>query len=76
MCRARATLQVTLISRDYDTPYSGMIPGHVAGAYSREECHIDLAKLARFGRAVFVQGEVRHIDTRQKVTCALLCFVV
>ena len=31
-------VQVTLITRDVDTPYSGMLPGHVAGFYTREEC--------------------------------------
>jgi len=28
-----------------------MLPGHVAGFYSREDCHIDLSKLAEFAKA-------------------------
>jgi selenide,water dikinase len=60
-------VHVILISKGYDTPYSGMVPGYVAGAYTREECYIDLAKLARFGKAELVQGEVVGIDIQKKL---------
>ena len=43
-------VQVTLITRDVETPYSGMLPGHVAGLYTREECHLDLDRLAVFAK--------------------------
>jgi hypothetical protein len=46
-------VQVTMITRDIETPYSGMLPGHVAGFYTREECHLDLDRLAVFAVCFF-----------------------
>jgi selenide,water dikinase len=59
-------LRVTLISRDFESPYSGMIPGFIAGYYTREECHIDICKLAGFANARFIHAEVYHIDVNEK----------
>ncbi len=41
-----AGIRLTLVTRDPETPYSGMLPGFVAGLYRREEIHIDLVRLA------------------------------
>jgi selenide, water dikinase len=55
-------VQVTLIGRDVKTPYSGMIPGFVAGRYSFEECHIDLARLCASTGARLIRGEATGLD--------------
>jgi selenide,water dikinase len=55
-------VEVTLIGRDVRTPYSGMIPGFVAGRYSFEECHIDLEWLCSTTGARLIHGEAIGID--------------
>jgi selenide,water dikinase len=60
-------VRVTLITRDICTPYSGMLPGYVAGVYSREECHIDLSLLCSFGGVRMFHTEVNGIDTENKM---------
>ena len=49
---------LTLITRDLNTPYSGMLPGFIAGHYTPEECHIDLERLGRFAKARIIHAEV------------------
>jgi selenide,water dikinase len=55
-------VRVTLVSRDVETPYSGMLPGYVAGHYTLEECHIDLGRLARFAGARLIRDEAIEPD--------------
>lgn len=63
-------LQVTLISPDVETPYSGMLPGMVAGHYSAADMHIDLVPLCRFAGARFIQASAYHIDPyARQVSC-------
>jgi len=54
--------QVTLISRDVKTLYSGMLPGVVAGLYAPEHAQIDLAHLAGATGTRFVHAEAVAID--------------
>ena len=55
-------LRLTIIAREPHTPYSGMLPGYVAGIYGFDDIHIDLARLAAFGGARFVAAEVTGLD--------------
>lgn len=47
--------EVSLMSAARHTPYSGMLPGLVAGHYTRDEAHIDLAALCAAAGATFIE---------------------
>lgn len=60
-------LRLTLVTRDIHTPYSGMLPGYIAGHYEYDECHIDLGPLARFANARLYHDEVTGLDLSNKL---------
>jgi selenide,water dikinase len=63
-------VRLTLITREVDTPYSGMLPGHVAGHYTADDIHIDTGPLARFAGARLYQDEAIGLDVEgQRVIC-------
>ncbi len=59
--------RVTLITPDPVTPYTGMLPGLIAGHYRREELMIDLVRLARFAGARLILDRVTGIDRENRL---------
>ncbi|MDX2205958.1 MAG: FAD-dependent oxidoreductase [Hyphomicrobiaceae bacterium] len=59
-------VRLTLLTRQVQTPYSGMLPGLVAGTYTFEETHIDCAPLAAFAGAHLLQDEAVGLDLAAK----------
>ncbi len=64
-------VRVTLLTDGSDTPYSGMLPGHVAGFYRREDCHINLRSLCQFAGAQLLIDRAIGLDlVNHRVLCA------
>lgn len=59
-------LDVTLVSPDRLTPYSGMLPGHIAGLYSHDDIHIDLAHLAEKTKIHRVEAAAIGLDRARR----------
>ncbi|WP_028670244.1 selenide, water dikinase SelD [Saccharospirillum impatiens] len=59
-------VRVTLVSDATLTPYSGMLPGLVAGHYKSDEVHIDLNRLCRWAGVRFIQGRITGVDAAAK----------
>lgn len=61
-----AEVRLTVINPAPTAPYSGMLPGFVAGHYAKDDLNIDLVQLARFAGARVILGEVTGIDPDKK----------
>jgi selenide, water dikinase len=64
--RPLAGVRVTVINPAPIAPYTGMLPGHIAGHYTRDEIMIDLVRLARFAGARVILDRVVGIDRDAK----------
>lgn len=61
-----AGVRLSLISPASYTPYSGMLPGLIAGHYRFQDAHIDLRRLCQFASVRYIDGAVERIDTETK----------
>jgi len=63
-------VNLVLISDQILAGYSGMLPGWIAGHFSREQTHIDLSRLCSVCGVTFIHSPVTNIDTdAQRVIC-------
>jgi selenide,water dikinase len=58
--------RLTLVSNTAAAPYSGMLPGLIAGHYAPAEAHVELRPLCRFANAQFIQAPITGIDPNQR----------
>ncbi|MXQ06796.1 selenide, water dikinase SelD [Alphaproteobacteria bacterium GH1-50] len=61
-----AGTRLTLINPAPTAPYTGMLPGHIAGHYGRDALEIDLVRLARHAGARLTFGRVEGIDRQAR----------
>ena len=62
--RPQADVRLTVVNPTTHTPYSGMLPGLIAGHYTFAQCHIDLPALAQSTGCHFRKAAVNglHAD--------------
>ncbi len=60
--RPIAGLRITLVSPDSHTPYSGMLPGLIAGHYTFDESHIDLDLMCQWAGARYIPASACGLD--------------
>ena len=59
-------VRITLVSESSLSPYSGMLPGLIAGHYQVSDSHIDLWQLCRHANSRFVRDRASGLDCRNQ----------
>ena len=62
----RPRARIVLVSPEAHSPYSGMLPGHVAGHYGWGEMHVDLARLAARAGVERIEDRVVGLDLARR----------
>ena len=62
-------VRISLISEQALTPYSGMLPGFVAGHYCDKDIMVDLNSLCRKANCRWIKGRANHLDLDNKMVC-------
>ena len=65
--RPAANVHITLVNPTTHTPYSGMLPGLIAGHYSYRQCHIDLPALAGTAGCHYVSAAINGLHAEAKL---------
>jgi len=61
-----AGVRLTLISTSVSSPYSGMLPGLIAGHYTSDDIHIDLLKLCAWANVRFIEATMSALELESK----------
>ncbi|MFU8882991.1 MAG: selenide, water dikinase SelD, partial [Rhodobacterales bacterium] len=61
-----AGVRLSVINPSPTAPYTGMLPGHIAGHYSRDELDIDLVQLARAAGARLILDRATGLQAGEK----------
>ena len=65
--RPEPGVRITVIAREWHTPYSGMLPGLIARVYGTDECHIDLSPLSHAAGARLIADEVTGLQAERRL---------
>ena len=69
--RPGSASQVSLLSPDSQTAYSGMLPGVIAGRYRPEQMLLDLRHFCQAGGIRFLEGQASALDLdKKRVICS------
>lgn len=60
-------VQILVIDPQSRAPYTGMLPGYVAGHYQTDELYVDIETLTKRVGGEFVAEKVTHIDPDQQI---------